>query len=57
VPRIAELYELARLYYVQTNATLDPEVKKTLQDRGDQHLKEADELRRRRIIQAVFPKN
>jgi hypothetical protein len=56
VPRIAELYELARLFYLQTNATSDPEAKKTLQDKGDQYLNEADELRRQQIIQAVFPK-
>jgi hypothetical protein len=53
---IADLCELARLYYLQTNAALDhPEVKKILLDLGDRHL-EADELRRLQIIRAVFPK-
>jgi hypothetical protein len=53
---IADLCELARLYYLQTNAALDhPEVKKILLDLGDRHL-EADELRRLQIIQEVFPK-
>ena len=54
---IADLCELARLYYLQTDAALDhPEVKKILQDLGDRHLQETDELRRLQIIQAVFPK-
>jgi hypothetical protein len=55
VPRIQELFELAKQCYAQANGTLNPKAKKTLQDRGDQYMQKADALRRSEIIQAVFP--
>ncbi len=55
MPRIHELFELARQCYAQANGTLNPKAKETLQDMGDQYMQKADELRRTQIIQAVFP--
>jgi hypothetical protein len=55
VPRIHELFELAKQCYAQANGTLNPRAKETLQDKGDQYMQKADTLRRSEIIQAVFP--
>ena len=46
MPRIKELFELARQCYVQANQTLNPEAKKALQDIGAKYAQQADELRR-----------
>ncbi len=54
---ITQLYELARSCYARANATLNAQAKKTLQDMADQYLNEADDLRRRQITQAAFPKD
>jgi len=56
MPRIRELFELARLCYAQASGTLDgPKAKKAFQDMGDQYIKKADELGRIELIQAVYP--
>jgi len=55
VPRIKELFELARQCYTQANGTLNPKAKETLRNKGDQYMQKADEHRRTEIIQAAFP--
>ena len=55
MPRIHELFELAKQCYAQANGTLNPKAKKTLQEMGDDYMQKADELRRSETIQAVFP--
>ena len=55
MPRIHELFELAKQCYAQANGTLNPKAKEALQDMGDQYMQKADALRRSEIVQAVFP--
>src|ERR1035438_3013543 len=55
MPRIRELFELARLCYAQASDTLnDPKAKNAFQDMGDQYIRKADELSRIELIQAVY---
>jgi hypothetical protein len=56
MPRIKELLELARKSYALAYGTLNPDVKKALQDIGHQYEQKADDLRRiETTTQAVFP--
>jgi hypothetical protein len=56
MPRIRELFKLARKFYAKANTTVNPDAKQALQELGDKYLKEADDLRHSQIIQAAFPK-
>jgi hypothetical protein len=55
MPKIKELFELARQSYALANGTLNPETKKSLQDIGAKYAQQAEELRRNEVTQAVFP--
>jgi hypothetical protein len=55
MPRIKELFELAKQCYGQANETLNPEAKRALQDIGAKYAQQADELRRIEVTRAVFP--
>lgn len=55
MPSVSELFNLARQCYAESNYSLSPDVREALRERGDDYMREADELRRGEIIQAVFP--
>lgn len=53
-----ELLKLAKDCYARPRAAIDPERKRALVREGDDYLKEADALQRRRsVVQAAFPKS
>ena len=54
---VKKLLKLAQDCYAQARITLDPNNKRTLVQKGDQYLKEADEFQQgRAVVQAAFPK-
>jgi hypothetical protein len=55
MPRIHELFELARQCYAPSNGTLNPKAKEIPQNMDDQYRQKANALCRAEIIQAVFP--
>ena len=55
MPRIRELFELARLCYAQANNTSDPKAKKAFQEIGAQYIKETEDFGQIKIVQAAFP--
>ena len=57
MPKIKELFELARQSYALANGTFDPETKKTLQNIGAKYVQQAEGLRSIAITRAEYPKD
>jgi hypothetical protein len=54
--KVAELWQLAHNLYARARSSADPATKQMLMRTADDYLRQANDIRRRQIIKAEFPK-
>jgi Holliday junction resolvase-like predicted endonuclease len=53
---VVELWQMAHNLYARARSSADPATKRMLMRTADDYLKQANDIRRRQIIKAEFPK-
>jgi len=53
---VDELWQMAHNLYGRARASVDPDMKRMLMQAADDYLKQANDIRRSRVIKAEFPK-
>jgi hypothetical protein len=54
---VDELWQMAHSLYARVRASVDPATKRKLMQAADDHLKQANAIRRGQVIKAEFPKS
>lgn len=54
---VDELWQMAHNLYARARASVDPATKRMLMQAADDYLKQANDIRRSRVIKAEFPKS
>ncbi len=54
---VDELWQMAHSLYARARASVDPATKRKLMQAADDHLKQANAIRRGQVIKAEFPKS
>jgi len=54
---VEELWQKAHEVYARARSSIDPLTQRALMNAADDHLKQAEEIRRSQIIKAEFPKS